>query len=137
MRLFLLVFFFIYGALHLHAFLRAKAAFDFGARTGIILVFFFIVMVLAPVIIRQSENAGFDLFALTSDTEQMPLSVMEAMAMGKLVVTVNNPVLDHALRVTRRAGGEPPGRIEDVLEGDADARLHVERRGVDRRARLA
>ena len=63
MRLFLLVFFFIYGALHLHAFLRAKAAFDFGARTGIILVFFFIVMVLAPVIIRQSENAGFDLFA--------------------------------------------------------------------------
>jgi len=63
MRLFLLVFFFMYGALHLHAFLRAKAAFDFGALTGIILVFFFIVMVLAPVIIRQSENAGFDLFA--------------------------------------------------------------------------
>jgi hypothetical protein len=63
MRLFLLVFFFIYGALHLHAFLRVKAAFDFGARTGIILLFFFIVMVLAPVIIRQSENAGFDLFA--------------------------------------------------------------------------
>src|SRR6202142_712232 len=63
MRLFLLVFFFMYGALHLHAFLRAKAAFDFGAQTCIILVFFFIVMVLAPVIIRQSENAGFDLFA--------------------------------------------------------------------------
>ncbi len=63
MRLFLLVFFFMYGALHLHAFLRVKAAFDFGARAGIILVFFFIVMVLAPVIIRQSENAGFDLFA--------------------------------------------------------------------------
>ena len=63
MRLFLLVFFFLYVALHLHAFLRVKAAFDFGAQTCIILVFFFIVMVLAPVIIRQSENAGFDLFA--------------------------------------------------------------------------
>ncbi len=63
MRLFLLVFFFLYGSLHLHAFLRAKAAFGFGARIGIVLALFFIVMVLAPVIIRQSESAGFDLVA--------------------------------------------------------------------------
>jgi glycosyltransferase involved in cell wall biosynthesis len=31
--------------------------------------------------------SGFDLFALSSDTEQMPLSVLEAMAAGRAVVT--------------------------------------------------
>ena len=63
MRNFLLVFFLLYGALHLYAFLIAKAAFDFGILTGVIMALFFAFMVIAPVIIRQSENAGLKLFA--------------------------------------------------------------------------
>jgi predicted MPP superfamily phosphohydrolase len=63
MSLFFLVFFFLYGALHVHAFLKVKAAFDIGARTGIALALFFILMILAPVIVRQAENAGLELLA--------------------------------------------------------------------------
>ncbi len=63
MSLFLLVFFLLYGALHAHAFLKARAAFDIGARTSIILILFFALMVLAPIIVRQAENEGLELFA--------------------------------------------------------------------------
>jgi glycosyltransferase involved in cell wall biosynthesis len=37
----------------------------------------------------QALYAGFDLFALTSDTEQMPLSIIEAMASGLPAVSTN------------------------------------------------
>ena len=63
MRLFLLTFFIIYGGMHLYAFLKAKAAFAFGAVTGLSLILFMLMMVLAPVIVRYSERLGFELFA--------------------------------------------------------------------------
>ncbi len=65
MSLFLFVFFLLYGGLHLHAFFKARSAFGFGLSTGIPLAFLFIVMVLAPVIIRRAESAGFEVFART------------------------------------------------------------------------
>jgi hypothetical protein len=65
MRLFLLFYLCAYGAINLYAFLKAKAAFNFGLRssTGIALALFFVLMVLAPIIVRLSESAGHDLFA--------------------------------------------------------------------------
>ena len=63
MTIFLFVFFLLYGGMHLYAFLKAKAAFAFGAVTGIYLALFMVIMVLAPVIIRISERAGFGSFA--------------------------------------------------------------------------
>lgn len=63
MRLFLLVFFLLYGALHLYAFLKARAALAFGTKTGVYLALFMAIMVLAPVIVRLSEKQGLELFA--------------------------------------------------------------------------
>ena len=63
MRLFLLTFFVIYGGVHVYAFLKTKAALNLGPRTGIPLALFMVLMVLAPVIVRLSEKAGFETFA--------------------------------------------------------------------------
>lgn len=63
MRIFLLTFFLIYGSVHLYAFLKAKAALALGVTTGICLILFMLVMVLAPLIVHLSEKAGHESFA--------------------------------------------------------------------------
>ena len=63
MTLFLLTFFLLYGSMHLYAFLKARAAFAFGAVTGISIALFMLVMLFAPFVIRLSEKAGFEVFA--------------------------------------------------------------------------
>jgi len=64
MTLFLLTFFLLYGSLHLYAFLRARAAFAFSTPTGVFLAVFMLLMIVSPIIIRLTEKAGFELFAL-------------------------------------------------------------------------
>lgn len=63
MRLFLLVFFLLYGGLHVYALVKLRAAFSpsFGATAAIAL--FMLLMTAAPVIIRMAENRGFEAFA--------------------------------------------------------------------------
>ncbi len=63
MTLFLLTFFLLYGGIHLYVFLKAKAAFAFSAQTGVAVAFVMIVMILAPVIVRQLEKSGHETFA--------------------------------------------------------------------------
>jgi len=63
LRLFLVVFFAIYGLLHLYAFLKAKQALYFGAGKGLLILIFLTLMTLSPVIVHQSERAGLELFA--------------------------------------------------------------------------
>lgn len=63
MTLFLLTFLLIYGSVHLYAFLRAKAALEFSAATGVFLALFMVVMGLAPLIVRALERAGLELSA--------------------------------------------------------------------------
>ncbi|MEW6600205.1 MAG: metallophosphoesterase [Nitrospirota bacterium] len=61
MRLFLAVFFLIYGSLHLHAFLKAKTALSLSAKTGIPLFVFMAVMTSAPVIVRYLEGLKLEI----------------------------------------------------------------------------
>lgn len=63
MTLFLLTFFFLYGCLHLYAFMKARAAFPFGHGIGLLIACCMIGMIVSPVIVRLSEKAGHDLFA--------------------------------------------------------------------------
>jgi predicted MPP superfamily phosphohydrolase len=60
MSLFLLTFFLIYGSVHAYAFWKARAAFEFGLKAGIPLTLFMLFMVLAPLFVRLSERAGFE-----------------------------------------------------------------------------
>jgi predicted MPP superfamily phosphohydrolase len=59
----MLMFFLLYGGMHLYAFLKAKAAFAFSAMTGIWVVLLMLVMICAPVIVRLSEKANFEVFS--------------------------------------------------------------------------
>lgn len=63
MPFFLLAFLAVYSGMHLYAFLKARAAIGFGPVTGISIALFMITMVFAPLIIRQSEKAGFEIFS--------------------------------------------------------------------------
>lgn len=63
MILFLAGFFLIYTMLHVYAFWRLQGALGFGPLTALPLAFVMLAMISAPMVIRLSENAGFDLFA--------------------------------------------------------------------------
>jgi uncharacterized protein len=60
---FFLIFFLLYGGMHLYAFIRARAAFAFSTPTGIVVALFMIIMIFAPVLIRLSERAGLEIVA--------------------------------------------------------------------------
>jgi predicted MPP superfamily phosphohydrolase len=62
-RLFVLVFFVIYGSIHLYALLKARAALAFGPGAAICLIVFMLAMILAPVIVHYAERLGLELFA--------------------------------------------------------------------------
>ena len=64
MSLFLLTFFILYGGMHFYALMKARGAFGFGPGVLVFLIIFMLIMVLAPFIIRVSEKAGFEGFAI-------------------------------------------------------------------------
>jgi predicted MPP superfamily phosphohydrolase len=63
MRIFLIVFFLIYGSLHLYAFLKAKAALSLSAKACVLLISFMAVMTSAPAIIRYLERFELEFLA--------------------------------------------------------------------------
>lgn len=63
MNLILTIYFVLYGLMHCYVYLKAKRAFDFSIKTSISLAIIMILMIFAPVIVRISENAGYEVFA--------------------------------------------------------------------------
>ena len=60
MSLFLTVFFMLYAGMHGYAFMKAGAAFAFGAAADIGLALFMLIMLFMPFIIHNLEKYGFD-----------------------------------------------------------------------------
>jgi predicted MPP superfamily phosphohydrolase len=58
--LFLFVFFLLYTLLHIYAFFKARAALSFGTAAGLLLAFFMLVMIAAPIAVRAFERAGLE-----------------------------------------------------------------------------
>lgn len=63
MTLFLLVYFSIYGGVHLYAFLKLKRGFALGLPAYLILAIFMILMVVSPIVMRISERHGYEALA--------------------------------------------------------------------------
>ncbi len=63
MTLFLLIYFSIYGGVHLYAFLKLKRGFALGLPAYLILAIFMILMVVAPIVVRISERQGYETLA--------------------------------------------------------------------------
>lgn len=63
MSLFFLMFFMVYGGVHVYAFIRARGAFAFGAGIGFLLALFMATMAAAPFLIRLLERNGYELAA--------------------------------------------------------------------------
>ncbi len=63
MTLFLLTILGIYGAVHVYAFLKVKAAFPFGVGMGMLLAVFMAAMICAPILVRLLSRQGYESLA--------------------------------------------------------------------------
>jgi predicted MPP superfamily phosphohydrolase len=62
-RLFLLVFFFIYGSVHFYFFARVRGAFAPGPASMVCIVLFLVTMMFAPILVHLAERGGFESLA--------------------------------------------------------------------------
>jgi len=58
--LFISTFITLYSAVHFYAFMKARRALSLGGGAGTLLALFMLIMIFSPVIVRVSENLGFE-----------------------------------------------------------------------------
>jgi uncharacterized protein len=110
MSLFLLTFFLLYGGMHFYAFVKARGAFGFGPGVLVFLVIFMLIMIFAPVIIRISEKAGFEGFAI-------PMSYVGYIWFGLLFLFFCASVLFDIWRLVVYLVGTVAGRDVSSITG--------------------
>ena len=87
MSLFFIIFFLIYGGMHLYAFLKAKTGLALGTTVSRFLIFFMLFMTFTPFIVRISERHGFDIFArLMSYTGYVWMSILFLFVVSSLAI---------------------------------------------------
>lgn len=62
-RCFFVIFFLLYGGMHVYAFFKTRNVFNPGTTASAILMLFMLTMLFAPFIVRLSEKNGFDISA--------------------------------------------------------------------------
>lgn len=102
MTLFLTGFFFLYSLLHFYFFMKAKTALALGLSWAVLLALLMVLMVAAPVLIRLSESAGFELFARVT-------AYVGYTWMGLLFLFVCTSVLIDLYRLALSLGGAIAG----------------------------
>ena len=84
-----------------------------------------------PTVAPEKALAGFDIFALSSDTEQMPISLMEAMAAGLPVAATDVGDIAEMVSAENRRFVTPAGDDAALaaairrLAGDAELRAKI------------
>ncbi len=87
MYLFFIIFFLLYGGMHLYAFLKARAGLALGTTASGFLIFFMLLMTFTPFIVRISERHGFDIFArLMSYTGYIWMSILFLFVVSSLTI---------------------------------------------------
>jgi predicted MPP superfamily phosphohydrolase len=100
---FLTVFFFLYGLLHFYVFSRVWAAVHLNPAISVALALFMVVMIIAPVIVRLSENAGWGVFGRI-------VAFVGYTWMGVLFLLVSTLILVDAYRLILYLLGPVSGR---------------------------
>lgn len=87
MYLFFIIFFLLYGGMHLYAFLKARTGLALGTTASGFLIFFMLLMTFTPFIVRISERHGFDIFArLMSYTGYVWMSILFLFVVSSLAI---------------------------------------------------
>lgn len=63
MSLFLLIFFLLYGGVHLYTFFKIRSAFKFNFSINCLIILFMALMVITPIIVRLAEKSGLETIA--------------------------------------------------------------------------
>lgn len=103
MILFLLTFFTIYGGVHFYAFMKAKAAFSLGLRSGTPVALFMLLMVLAPVTVYFLEKYGLNITARL-------VSSLGYIWMGLLFIFISTSLAIDVYRFAVHLGGLISGK---------------------------
>ncbi|MCG6537190.1 MAG: hypothetical protein L7F78_21390, partial [Syntrophales bacterium LBB04] len=113
MTLFAISFFSLYSLLHFYIFIKAKTALSLGVRASLVLVFFMLIMVAGPVIVRFSEKYELEVFARV-------MAYVGYTWLGFLFLLVCSSLVIDIYRVLLHLGGFLPGI--DVLRSAASSR---------------